>query len=88
MIEKWTIIGFLGQACFFSRFLVQWIVSEHKKRSTVPIAFWYLSVVGGLILLSYAIWRRDPVFIAGQAVGQIVYFRNLILIYRNREASS
>ena len=76
----WILIGFIGEGCFFSRFLVQWIVSERRKRSTIPIAFWYLSLIGGLILLSYAFYRRDPVFIAGQSLGLLVYCRNLSLI--------
>lgn len=86
--EVWIAIGFLGQACFFGRFLVQWIVSEREGRSVVPRAFWYLSIAGGLIILSYAIWRRDPVFIAGQSMGLIVYLRNLALLRReDREAA-
>ncbi len=76
----WILIGFIGECCFFLRFLVQWIVSERKKSSTIPVAFWYLSLIGGLILLSYALYRRDPVFIAGQSVGLFVYCRNLSLI--------
>ena len=83
-IKVWILIGFLGQFFFFSRFLIQWIVSEKSKRSVIPNAFWYLSIVGGLILLCYAVHRRDPVFIAGQAVGLFVYGRNLWLIGRAR----
>lgn len=78
----WVAIGFLGQGLFFGRWLVQWIVSERTAESRMPIAFWYLSLVGGLITLAYAIYRRDPVFIAGQSIGAIVYIRNLMLIYR------
>lgn len=80
--EAWLVVGFLGQACFFSRFLVQWMASERAGRSLVPRAFWYLSIVGGMIVLVYAIWRRDPVFILGQSVGLFVYLRNLILLRR------
>ena len=80
--EAWLVIGFLGQVCFFSRFLVQWMASERAGRSLVPRAFWYLSIAGGAIVLSYAIWRRDPVFIAGQSMGLFVYVRNLILLRR------
>ena len=80
--EAWLAIGFLGQVCFFSRFLVQWMVSERAGRSLVPRAFWYLSIAGGAIVLTYAIWRRDPVFIAGQSGGLFVYLRNLILLRR------
>jgi lipid-A-disaccharide synthase-like uncharacterized protein len=80
--EAWLVIGFLGQVCFFSRFLVQWMASERAGRSLVPRAFWYLSIAGGAIVLTYAIWRRDPVFIAGQSGGLFVYIRNLILLRR------
>jgi lipid-A-disaccharide synthase-like uncharacterized protein len=78
----WLGIGLLGQALFSARFLVQWIASERRKRSVVPLAFWYFSVGGGLTLLAYAIYRRDPVFILGQGAGLFVYARNLWLIYR------
>lgn len=80
----WLAIGFLGQACFFSRFLVQWIASERAGRSVVPRIFWHLSIAGGAVLLAYAIWRRDPVFILGQAVGIFVYARNLMLLKREK----
>ena len=80
----WIGIGLLGQALFSLRFLVQWWRSERAGRSVVPLAFWYLSLGGGVILLSYAIHRRDPVFILGQATGVLVYLRNLQLIYRRR----
>ena len=80
--EAWLALGFLGQACFASRFLVQWLVSERAGRSVVPRAFWYLSIAGGSIVLCYAIWRRDPVFIVGQSAGLFVYLRNLILLRR------
>lgn len=83
MINKiWLIVGFLGQFMFFMRFLVQWIVSERKKESVVPVSFWYFSLLGGLILLSYAIYRKDPVFILGQVGGVFIYLRNLTLIYK------
>ena len=78
----WLALGLLGQAVFFARFFVQWIASERRKRSVVPLAFWYLSIGGGLILLAYATYRRDPVFILGQAAGLLIYTRNLILIAR------
>jgi lipid-A-disaccharide synthase-like uncharacterized protein len=78
----WLTIGLLGQAFFSARFLVQWIASERLRRSVVPLAFWYFSVGGGLTLLAYAIYRRDPVFILGQGAGLLVYARNLWLIYR------
>lgn len=86
--EAWLVLGFLGQACFFSRFLVQWITSERAGRSVIPRAFWYLSIAGGSIVLTYAIWRRDPVFIAGQSGGLVVYARNLILLRREDRAAT
>ena len=67
---------------FMMRFLVQWIASERKQRSYVPVVFWYFSLGGGLMLLTYAIQRRDPVFILGQSLGMVIYTRNLVLIYR------
>ena len=78
----WLGLGFLGQAFFSARFLVQWIASERLRRSVVPRAFWWLSIAGGAALLAYAIYRRDPVFILGQAAGLSVYGRNLVLIRR------
>lgn len=80
--QLWIAIGFLGQACFFSRFLVQWVASERAGRSFVPRAFWYFSIAGGAIVFCYALWRRDPVFILGQSMGLIVYLRNLVLLRR------
>jgi lipid-A-disaccharide synthase-like uncharacterized protein len=76
----WLIIGFAGQALFTARFLVQWIASERRRDSVVPVAFWWLSLLGGLTLLSYASYRQDPVIIVGQAMGLIVYARNLMLV--------
>jgi len=84
----WIGIGFLGQGLFFGRWLVQWIASERRAESRVPVSFWYLSLIGGLITLAYAIYRRDPVFIAGQSIGAIVYIRNLMLIYRQMRAEA
>lgn len=84
----WLGIGFFGQALFFGRWLVQWIASEKKSESQVPVSFWYMSLIGGLITLAYAIYRMDPVFIAGQSVGSVVYIRNLMLIRRVNEAKS
>ncbi len=78
------IIGFFGQGVFASRFIVQWIYSEKKGESVIPIIFWYLSIVGGICLLIYAIFRKDPVIILGQSFGILVYTRNLILIYRKK----
>lgn len=84
MEKLWIAIGFAGQLLFSARFLVQWIASERAKRSVVPLMFWYFSVLGGSVLLLYAIYRKDPVFIMGQAGGLIIYFRNLYLIHRER----
>jgi len=78
----WLAIGFAAQAIFASRFVVQWIASERARASVMPVAFWYLSVAGGLMLLAYALYRRDPVFILGQSLGLVVYLRNLYLIRR------
>ena len=75
-------IGFLGQGLFASRFIVQWIYSEKKGKSSIPIIFWYLSIFGGIGLLTYAIFRKDPVIIIGQLFGILIYLRNLILIYK------
>ena len=76
----WVAFGLFGQLMFTGRFLIQWIASERVKRSVVPIAFWYFSMAGGLILLSYAIYRHDPVFVLGQSLGVFIYARNLWLI--------
>ncbi len=81
---NWLVIGFLGQALFSARFLVQWIVSERRSESVIPLAFWVFSIFGGVFLLAYAIYRRDPVFILGQAAGMIVYARNLMLIRKKQ----
>jgi len=78
------IIGFLGQGLFASRFIIQWIYSEKRGESTIPILFWYLSIFGGIGLLTYAIFRKDPVIISGQSFGIFIYLRNLILIYRRK----
>jgi len=79
------IIGFLGQGLFASRFVFQWIYSEKKGESTIPIIFWYLSIFGGIGLLTYAISRKDPVIISGQLFGIFIYLRNLILIYKKKD---
>ena len=84
----WLGIGFLGQGLFFGRWVVQWIASEKKAESQVPISFWYMSLIGGLITLAYAIYREDPVFIAGQSIGSIVYVRNLMLIRKHHRSST
>lgn len=79
------IIGFVGQGLFASRFIVQWIYSEKKGESSIPIIFWYLSIFGGIGLLTYAIFRKDPVIIVGQLFGIFIYLRNLILIYKKNK---
>ena len=81
----WLMVGFFGQALFTARFVVQWLVSERRRNSVVPVAFWWLSLMGGIALLSYATWRRDPVIIVGQAMGLLVYVRNLMLVYKARQ---
>jgi lipid-A-disaccharide synthase-like uncharacterized protein len=86
-VSGWTILGFFGQAFFGGRFLVQWIVSERRNESVIPLAFWILSLFGGSLLLIYAIYRRDPVFILGQGAGLAVYARNLVLIRRKQGAA-
>ena len=80
----WKLVGFGGQALFGSRFLVQWIATERRRKSVVPTAFWYLSLCGGLTLLSYAISIKDPVFITGQSFGVLVYSRNLWFVHRRK----
>lgn len=75
----WLAIGFLGQSLFFMRFFIQWVVSERSRKSVMPNAFWYFSIMGGVTLLSYAIYQRDIVFMVGQASGLLIYARNLVL---------
>ena len=82
----WLVIGFTGQALFSARFMVQWLYSERRKRSTIPIAFWYLSLAGGVVLFTYALHRQDPVFILGQSMGVLVYSRNLYFVYKERRS--
>lgn len=84
----WVIFGLVAQLMFTARFLLQWIASERAKDSVMPVAFWYFSLAGGVMLLAYALYRADPVFILGQALGVVIYARNLWLIYakRRREA--
>ena len=69
---SWLVIGFMGQALFSMRFIVQWVYSEKNKKSIIPKAFWYFSLAGGVTLFSYALLRQDPVFIAGQGLGLII----------------
>lgn len=84
----WLAVGFFGQAMFFMRFFVQWVYSERERRSIIPVAFWYFSLAGGAILLAYAIYKMDSVFIAGQGAGLLVYGRNLYFIRRKRPPES
>jgi len=84
----WLVLGFVAQGAFFMRFLVQWIASERKKKSVVPVAFWYFSLSGGAMLLAYAIYRKDPVFILGQGMGLLIYIRNLRLIYKHKKRTA
>ena len=79
------IIGFGGQALFAARFIIQWLTSENAGRSVIPVAFWYFSISGGLVLLTYALWRQDPVIIAGQSVGVLIYARNLYFIHKEKK---
>ncbi len=80
----WLTVGFMAQGLFSARFLVQWIASERVRKSIVPEAFWYFSAGGGAMLLAYAIYRKDPVFILGQAFGLMVYARNIYFIWTER----
>ncbi|KTD16433.1 lipid-A-disaccharide synthase N-terminal domain-containing protein [Legionella jordanis] len=80
----WLALGLIGQGIFSARFIVQWLVSEKEKKSIIPVAFWYLSLLGGVTLLVYSIYKQDPVFILGQSTGVFIYGRNLYLIQRER----
>ena len=82
----WIAIGFAGQGLFTARMLVQWVASEKNRESVVPLAFWWLSLVGGLTLLAYSLHKRDPVIFAGQSTGVLVYIRNLMIIYGKRDS--
>lgn len=86
--DGWVMLGFVAQAFFTMRFVVQWIASERARKSVIPVAFWFFSIGGGILLLVYALYRRDPVFIAGQALGLVVYFRNVYFIILNGRQSS
>ena len=82
----WLVLGFAGQGLFGMRILIQWIHSEKHRKSVVPTAFWWFSIVGGVCLLIYSIHLRDPVIISGQLFGVIVYVRNIWLIYNERKS--
>ncbi|NWF93235.1 MAG: lipid-A-disaccharide synthase N-terminal domain-containing protein [Syntrophaceae bacterium] len=83
-LDFWLIFGLIGQAMFTMRFIVQWIASERRKESVIPISFWYFSLAGGLIVLLYAIHRMDPVFILAYLPGNFIYLRNLYFIHKKR----
>jgi lipid-A-disaccharide synthase-like uncharacterized protein len=87
-MDWWVLLGFAAQIFFTLRFAVQWIASERVGKSVIPVAFWWFSIGGGLLLLIYALYRRDPVFIAGQGFGVFVYLRNLYFVMRERRASA
>ncbi len=87
-LDFWLIFGFIGQTMFTMRFIVQWIASEKKKESVIPISFWYFSLIGGLVVLFYAIHRMDPVFILAYLPGNFIYFRNLYFIYKKKRMSA
>ena len=84
-LDWWVILGLIAQGLFTMRFLVQWIASERAGRSVIPIAFWWFSIAGGLLLLVYALYRKDAVFILGQAFGVFIYLRNLYFVLHERE---
>lgn len=84
----WLLVGFSGQILFSLRFFVQWLASEKQKKSVIPVSFWYFSIAGSFLLLSYAIYRQDPVFILGQSMGFVIYIRNLVLIDREKKGLS
>lgn len=88
MNKLWLGIGFFAQILFSARFLVQWLASERAGKSIVPLVFWYLSIAGSGLLLAYAIYRKDPVFILGQSLGIFIYSRNLYLIRREKKMAS
>lgn len=83
----WLAIGFTGQAMFSARFLIQWLSTEKQRKSVIPVAFWYFSILGGATLLAYAVHRTDPVFIVGQGAGLFIYSRNLYFVLKERKAN-
>lgn len=86
-LDFWLIFGFLGQFMFFMRFLLQWLVSEKRGESVIPIAFWYFSILGSVIILAYAIHKLDPVFMLGQSVASVIYIRNIMLTHKKRRGA-
>jgi lipid-A-disaccharide synthase-like uncharacterized protein len=87
-LDWWQVLGYAGQALFTMRFVVQWIATERARKSVFPVAFWFFSIGGGLLLFGYALYRRDAVFILGQGFGVFVYLRNLYFVYRERGAKA
>jgi lipid-A-disaccharide synthase-like uncharacterized protein len=86
-LDWWVALGIVAQLLFTARFVIQWIASERAGHSVIPVAFWIFSILGGLLLLVYALYRKDAVFIAGQAFGVFVYLRNLYFVMRDRKAA-
>ena len=86
--QMWLAIGLFGQAFFSARFLVQWIASERAGRSIIPTAFWLFSIGGGVLLFAYSLYRKDPVFIAGQGLGLFIYLRNLYFVLREKRGQA
>ena len=87
-LDGWAALGFLAQALFSARFLIQWIVSERAQRSVIPVAFWWFSIAGGALLFIYSLHRRDPVFIIGQGGGLLIYVRNVMFVLRERRGEA
>jgi lipid-A-disaccharide synthase-like uncharacterized protein len=87
-LDWWVLLGYAGQALFTMRFVVQWIATERARKSVIPVAFWFFSIGGGVLLFGYALSRRDPVFILGQGLGLFVYLRNLYFVYHERGAKA
>ncbi|MGR8918726.1 MAG: lipid-A-disaccharide synthase N-terminal domain-containing protein [Gammaproteobacteria bacterium] len=86
--QIWVAIGLLGQVLFSCRWLVQWVTSERRRRSVIPMAFWYFSIAGSLTLLAYALYRMDPVFIIGHVANSVIYVRNLVLLVREKRGAT
>ena len=85
--DAWVVLGFVAQGFFTMRFVVQWIASERARASVIPVAFWFFSIGGGMLLLVYALYIHDPVFILGQGFGLFVYLRNLYFVFRERKGA-
>jgi len=86
-LNWWVLLGYAGQSLFAMRFIVQWVASERVGRSVIPVAFWFFSIGGGVLLFVYALYIRDPVFIIGQGLGLFVYLRNLYFVFRERKGA-